>query len=155
MRHEPFEIVDRRTKAADESAEPQPPENEIDALVEPISLAEVDRIYSDPVPIFDRVLIRRNAKETTWGGTHFVIPESAQKSANRGVVVACADFYIIEGQSFPMVNVVKPGDVVTFSAFNTEDIDCDGEVFTLCSVFDLKLIEKVSFALGVSHAVGI
>jgi hypothetical protein len=49
-----------------------------------------------------------------------------------------------------MKELVVPGDIVTFSGFNTEDIELDEGTFTLCSVFDLKLIEKCHFKLGVS-----
>jgi hypothetical protein len=64
--------------------------------------------------------------------------------------VTTAKFYIVEGKSFPMDELVVPGDIVTFSGFNTEDIELDEGTFTLCSVFDLKLIEKCHFKLGVS-----
>jgi co-chaperonin GroES (HSP10) len=145
--HEPMEVIDRRTKL---DTEPASEEAQTLVLEPELSLVDIDRVYDDPLPIFDRVLIRRNAEATTFAGTSFFIPESARKSANRGVVVTTAKFYIVEGKSFPMKELVVPGDIVTFSGFNTEDIELDEGTFTLCSVFDLKLIEKCHFKLGVS-----
>lgn len=139
--HEPLEIIDRRTGSADAIEET--------AL---ITLAEVERAYADPLPIFDRILIRQGAQQTVFAGTTFVIPESARKAPNQGVVVATAESYIVEGKSFPMVELVKPGDLVTFSAFNTEEIERDGAKFVLCSIFDVKLIERVTFAIGAANA---
>lgn len=150
---ETMEIVDRRrrTVALDEAAltgmEPEEAEG--------AQIAEADRVYDEPMPIFDRILIRQGAKETIWGGTKLVIPEVAQKAPNMGVVVACARSYIVNGVSFPMAELVSPGDLVTFSQFNTEEIQRDGETYVLCSIFDVKLIERVHFALGVSNAAGV
>jgi co-chaperonin GroES (HSP10) len=159
MKNEPFTVVDKRKRVieADQAAviETEEPLTIEEAPVQARGIGELDRVYDDPLPIFDRVLIRRNAEATTFAGTQFFIPESARKSANRGVVVATAHFYIVEGKAFPMVELVKPGDVVTFSGFNTEDIEMEEGTFTLCSVFDLKLVEKCHVALGVSGAVGL
>jgi co-chaperonin GroES (HSP10) len=152
--HEPMEVIDRRTQTIQADAQALTGTEPVPSPEPERGIGELDRVYDDPKPIFDRVLIMRNASATVWRGTKFIIPETAQKSANRGVVVATADFYIVEGKAFPVKDIVEPGDLVTFSGFNTEDIDVDGETFTLCSVFDLKLIEKCHFALGVSSAVG-
>lgn len=133
-----MEIIDRRKTV---EAEPVP-----------ASVSEVDRVYSDPVPIFDRILIRQGATKTTWGESNFVIPQAYEKAPNMGVVVAASEHYIVDGKQFPMADMVKPGDIVTFSVINAEEIERDGERFALCSIFDVKLIERVSYALGVSNA---
>lgn len=158
-----MEIVDRRsrTKAVDAAALAGT-EQEYDSGLLPeespnptITLAGADRVYEDPLPIFDRILIKQEAAETTWGAQRIVIPDYVQKAPNMGAVVACSKFYIVDGKSFPMEELVKPGDLVTFSRFNAEELDRDGEKYVLCSIFDVKLIERVSFALGVSHATGL
>jgi co-chaperonin GroES (HSP10) len=141
-RHEPIEIVDRRTKAADSSALIEEPEQ--------VTLSEVDRVYSDPSPIKNYVLVRQNAKETFYAGTKFVIPETAQQSPNKGVVVAVGPELIVrDAEGNTISGLVKGGDIVTFSRFNAEPIDIDGEEFQLVRFTDIKLIESVTYALGV------
>lgn len=113
-------------------------------------IAEVERRYSDPLPIRDYLLVRQSAKETTYAGTRFVIPESAQQSPNKGVVVAVgpelAAKKASDGTEIP--GPVKPGDVVTFGKFNAESIAVDGEEFMLVRFYDVKLVESVTYAIG-------
>jgi co-chaperonin GroES (HSP10) len=147
--HEPFEIVDKRrvsNHAPDEPAE---------VVIEPAApvLTSADRIYDDPVPIFDKVLVLQGKAETVYQGTTFIIPESAQKMPNVGVVVAAAEFFIVEGQKFPMSDLLKPGDMVRFSPFNFDEIEIDGEKFQIGSIFDIKLIHRVHYAFGEANAV--
>ncbi|HZP06791.1 MAG TPA: co-chaperone GroES [Terracidiphilus sp.] len=152
-----MEISDRRAMTIKADAEAltgtEPEATEPQPAIQ--TVAEVDRVYGDPLPIFDRILIKQGAPETTWGESRIVIPDYVQKAPNMGAVVACAKHYIVDGKAFPMDELVKPGDLVTFSKFNAEEIERDGETYVLCSVFDVKLIESVSFALGVSHASGL
>lgn len=160
-----MEIVDRRKRTIEVDTANDPgtdlraaviaviPETEI--VPSQGTVSEVDRIYGDPLPIFDRILIKQGALETTWGDARIVIPENVQKAPNMGAVVATAKHYIVDGKSFDMKELVKPGDLVTFSRFNAEEIERDGEKYILCSIFDVKLIESVSFALGVSNASGL
>jgi len=113
------------------------------APVEAESLIQsADVVYDNPVPIFDRILVRRMAKEANWNGTKIVIPESAQKSPNRGVVIATSEFYIVEGKQFPMADLVRQGDLVVFGAFNVDDVEVDGEIYGLLTIFDVRLIQK-------------
>ena len=151
---EPLEIKDRRTQtiAADREAltgteEPLSIEEAPDMFPRG-TLEEVERVYADPIPIFDRILVRVGAAETYYQGTKFVIPESARKAPNVGVVVATANFYIVDGKPFPMAELVKPGDMVRFSHFNFEEIDIDGDKFQIGSIFDVKLIHQVTYAVG-------
>lgn len=159
----PFEIVDRRkikeTQQApgDPAAENQAVEaitpaeftkDELESLYAGVKIVSADLEYDDPKPLFNYVLIRRMAKETVYAGTRFVIPDVAQQSPNRGIVVATAETYFWEGKPQPMVDVVKPGDLVTFGSFNCEDVKVGDEVFCLCSVWDLKLVESGHFAVA-------
>lgn len=117
-----MEIIDRRHQTVGEG----------------ISLAEVDRVYSDPEPILDRILVMQGAAETFYAGTKFVIPESARQQPNKGVVVKVG----------PDVTVCKEGDLVTFSRFNAEPIDVDGETYQMMRQLDVKLVERVTYAIG-------
>lgn len=148
MNHEPLEVIDRRTQSADGYPFGQLMESATANVI-----AEVDRVYDDPVPIFDRILVRQNAAETVWGGTRFVIPESVRQSPNEGVVVATAEFFIVNGKKFPMKDIVKPGDIVKFSKYNAEEVKCDDETFALVNIFDVKFVRKEHYALDQSiHA---
>ena len=157
---EVMEVVDRRSrKALNDLCDADAAGNEdafkeaeselmdaLDAKAENlISLAEVDRVYSEPLPIKDYLLVRQNAKETTYHGTRFVIPESAQEHPNKGVVVAVGpELHGSETVAAP----VKPGDVVTFGRYNAEPIDIDGETYQLVRFHDVKLVESVTYAIG-------
>ena len=46
-----------------------------------------------------------------------------------------------------MSELVKPGDLVTFSSFNVEDVTVDGETYGLTTIFDIKLIQSGSYAI--------
>ena len=93
---DPKEIVDRRHNKKTEPVEVIAQEDEVLAEVldpdptpepKPVVIQPVETTYDNPVPIFDRVLVLRMAKETVWAGTKIIVPDVAQKSPNRGVVV--------------------------------------------------------------------
>jgi len=119
----------------------------LEELPNPAVITDIPREYENPVPIFNRILIKKGAKETIWGDQKIVIPEFIQKAPNQGAVVAASEFYIVDGKKFPMDELVKQGDLVTFGQFNVEDIQLDGEDFVLCDIFDIKLIHRVSYAV--------
>lgn len=151
---DPKEIVDRRHNKKTEPVEVIAQEDEVLAEVldptpepKPVVIQPVETTYDNPVPIFDRVLVLRMAKETVWAGTKIIVPDVAQKSPNRGVVVATAKHYIVDGKQFEMSELVKPGDLVTFSSFNVEDVTVDGETYGLTTIFDIKLIQSGSYAI--------
>ena len=147
---EKFEVVDRRTQAGEKESELGLNEklNEITSDQEPqIVLADLDRVYDDPTPIFNYVLVRQDAAETTWNGTRFLIPENVRKSPNEGVVVATAKWYIVDGKQFPMADVINPGDIVKFSRYNGEEVAVDEETFVLVSIFDVKFARKVHYGI--------
>jgi len=137
-----MEIIENRTAYADEE--------DLDQQEPAQILHSVPTRYDVPVPIFNSVLIKANATDAVFAGTNFVIPDSAKQKPNRGVVVAASKRFIVNGVSFPMEEEVKVGDVVTFGVFNTETIQVNGEPFELCQIFDLKLIERVSYAVNAS-----
>jgi co-chaperonin GroES (HSP10) len=146
---EVMEIVDRRSRTdIDAGTIKTDPDGKIAIHDHPdlVTLAEVDRVYSEPHPIKDYLLVRQNAKETTYHGTRFHIPESAQENPNKGVVVAVGPELASSEEKGQ--GPVKPGDVVTFGKYNAEPIDIDGENYQLVRFHDVKLVESVTYAIG-------
>lgn len=123
-----METVDRRTV----NGERAPKEFDLSQL------ANIPRVYGAPRPHGKNVLVKQNAAETTYYGTRFEIPESARQSPNQGVVVSVG----------PEIVECKPGDLVTFGLMNAEPIEISHEIFQLVSIYDVKLIEEVTYALN-------
>lgn len=71
-------------------------------------------------PLYERVLIRPNEKETTTSGG-IMLPEKAVKRPNIGVVVACG-----EGTSTNPMKV-KEGDIVLCNRFAGAELTIKGE----------------------------
>lgn len=132
-----MEINDKRKFTPEGDVIEREPET-ISETVNRILLAEIPCIYDDPRPIKNYLLVRQHAKETTYAGTKYIIPETAQQSPNKGVVVSIG----------PDVAECAPGDIVTFGRFNAEPIDIDGDTFQLVNSNDLKLVEKVTYAVN-------
>jgi co-chaperonin GroES (HSP10) len=109
-------------------------------LTEPVfTLTAPELSYESPVPMAEYLLIKQNARETTYAGTLFLIPDSARKDADWGVVIECG----------PDVapTVVKPGDLVKFRTYNAENLKVNGEDFVLLSVHDLQLRQAGTYVL--------
>jgi co-chaperonin GroES (HSP10) len=128
MTEEPI-YVDRRKLDADGEVK------------EPVfSLAAPELSYESPLPMAEYLLIKQNASETTYAGTSFLIPASARKDADWGVVIAC-------GPDVPST-VVKPGDLVKFRVYNAETLRIGGEDFILLNVHDLQLRQAGTYVLN-------
>lgn len=103
-------------------------------------LTEAPKVYDDPKPLNDRVLIKQNQAETTYAGTTFIIPDVAQKNPNAGVVIAIG----------PEVDAEKdcaPNDLVIFNVYSAEAVELDGEKFVHVSKHDIHLRQRVSYAI--------
>jgi co-chaperonin GroES (HSP10) len=138
-------IVDRRRFTADGLPNIDQVLAEVEA--EQASILTPDTVYDSPVPIFNRILVLRQAKEAIWKGTRIIVPDIAQKDTNRGIVVAVSEHYIVNGVQHPMKELVKPGDLVTFGPFNVDTIEVDGQVYGLCTIFDVQLIQSCHYAV--------
>jgi co-chaperonin GroES (HSP10) len=106
-------------------------------------LAAAPKVYDDPRPLNDRVLIKQHVAETTFAGTTFVIPEVAQKHPNAGIVIAIG----------PEVDAEKdcaPNDLVIFNVYSAEEVTLDGERFVHVSKHDIHLRQRVSYAIAKS-----
>jgi chaperonin GroES len=93
-------------------------------------------------PLYDRVVIRRQAEETTTAGG-IVLPGSAKERPNQGEVVAVGSGAIMDnGQTRPLS--VKVGDTVVFGQYaGNNTIKVDGEELILMSENEIyAVVEK-------------
>ena len=77
-------------------------------------------------PLYDRVVVRRNAEEETTAGG-IVLPGSAKEKPNQGEIVAVGEGKILDsGDLRPLA--VKVGDTVVFGQYaGSNTIEIDGE----------------------------
>ena len=77
-------------------------------------------------PLYDRVVIRRNAEEETTAGG-IVLPGSAKEKPNQGEVVAVGEGKVLDnGDLRPLT--IKIGDTVVFGQYaGSNTIEIDGE----------------------------
>jgi chaperonin GroES len=87
----------------------------------PVTFTPVEIPY---VPLNDFVLVRRLEEGETKVGD-IILPESAQKKSNKGVVLAYGPGRIV-GDKILSIGV-QEGDVVLFTRYGGTDTDLDGE----------------------------
>ena len=89
-------------------------------------------------PLADRVLIKVEEEETkTMGG--ILLPDTAQKKSQKGVVVAVGSGKMTEeGKRLPLE--VKEGDEVLFAKYSGTEIEDKGEKYLLLSERDILAI---------------
>ena len=77
-------------------------------------------------PLYDRVVVRRNAEEETTAGG-ILLPGSAKEKPNQGEVVAVGEGKALDnGDIRPLA--VKVGDTVVFGQYaGSNTIEVDGE----------------------------
>ncbi len=77
-------------------------------------------------PLYDRVVVRRNAEEETTAGG-IVLPGSAKEKPNQGEVVAVGEGKVLDnGDLRPLA--VKVGDTIVFGQYaGSNTIEIDGE----------------------------
>ena len=77
-------------------------------------------------PLYDRVVVRRNAEEETTAGG-IVLPGSAKEKPNQGEIVAVGEGKALDnGELRPLA--VKVGDKVVFGQYaGSNTIEIDGE----------------------------
>ncbi len=77
-------------------------------------------------PLYDRVVVRRNAEEETTAGG-IVLPGSAKEKPNQGEVVAVGNGKALDnGDIRPLA--IKVGDTVVFGQYaGSNTIEIDGE----------------------------
>lgn len=89
-------------------------------------------------PLADRVLVKVEEEETkTMGG--ILLPDTAQKKSQKGVVVAVGSGKMTEeGKRLPLE--VKEGDEVLFAKYSGTEIEGKGEKYLLLSERDILAI---------------
>ncbi len=77
-------------------------------------------------PLYDRVVVRRNAEEETTAGG-ILLPGSAKEKPNQGEIVAVGEGKVLDnGEVRPLA--VKVGDTVVFGQYaGSNTIEIDGE----------------------------
>lgn len=70
-------------------------------------------------PLGNRVLIKRSKAQTTKGG--ILLPDSAQKKPQEGIVVATGPGKIDESGKIEKLNV-KEGDTILFSSYSGTEV---------------------------------
>ena len=93
-------------------------------------------------PLHDRLVVRRlEDGESTIGG--IIIPDSAKEKPQRGTVVAVGTGTVRDdGTRVPLD--VKPGDLILFGKYASQDITLDGEA--------LLIMRENEVLAGVQHA---
>lgn len=89
-------------------------------------------------PLADRVLVKVEEEETkTMGG--ILLPDTAQKKSQKGVVVAVGSGKMTEeGKRLPLE--VKEGDEVLFAKYSGTEIEDKDEKYLLLSERDILAI---------------
>lgn len=89
-------------------------------------------------PLADRVLVKVEEEEKkTMGG--ILLPDTAQKKSQKGVVVAVGSGKMTEeGKRLPLE--VKEGDEVLFAKYSGTEIEDKGEKYLLLSERDILAI---------------
>ena len=77
-------------------------------------------------PLYDRVVVRRNAEEETTAGG-ILLPGSAKEKPNQGEIIAVGEGKVLDsGEIRPLA--VKVGDTVVFGQYaGSNTIEIDGE----------------------------
>lgn len=89
-------------------------------------------------PLYDRVLVKRLASETTTAsGLH--IPESAKEKPQRATVIAAGNGRIGKNNEVTPLTV-KAGDIVLFGKYSGDEIKLDGEEHLILRESDILAI---------------
>ena len=77
-------------------------------------------------PLYDRVVVRRNAEEETTAGG-ILLPGSAKEKPNQGEIVAVGEGKVLDNGEVRAL-AVKVGDTVVFGQYaGSNTIEIDGE----------------------------
>ncbi len=86
-------------------------------------------------PLYDRVLVKRLASETTTKGG-IIIPDNAKEKPLEGEIVATGNGKVLDDGSVREMSV-KVGDKVLFGKYAETEIKIEGETFLLLREDDL------------------
>jgi len=83
-------------------------------------------------PMNDRVLIREVVEKETG----IIQPDAFRLKSNKGEVVAVGAGMVLGTQLLPIP--LKPGDIVHYSEYGSENVEVCGEKLLLVSAFDIR-----------------
>ncbi len=93
-------------------------------------------------PLYDRVVVKRLAAETTTKGG-IVIPEKSAEKSNQGEVVAVGDGALLDNGSQRAL-AVKAGDRVLFGQYSGSEVKMDGETYLIMKESDIFAVVEQS-----------
>ncbi|MAY36189.1 MAG: co-chaperone GroES [Spongiibacteraceae bacterium] len=93
-------------------------------------------------PLYDRVVVKRLAAETTTKGG-IVIPDKAAEKSTQGEVVAVGDGALLDNGELRTLSV-KAGDRVLFGQYAGSEVKIDGEDYLIIKESEILAIVEQS-----------
>ncbi len=93
-------------------------------------------------PLYDRVVVKRLAAETTTKGG-IVIPDKAAEKSTQGEVVAVGDGALLDNGELRTLTV-KAGDRVLFGQYAGSEVKIDGEDYLIIKESEILAIVEQS-----------
>lgn len=93
-------------------------------------------------PLYDRLVVKRLAAETTTKGG-IVIPDKSAEKSQQGEVVAVGPGSLLENGDCRALSV-KTGDRVLFAQYGGTEIKLDGETFVILRESDVLAVVEQS-----------
>ncbi len=93
-------------------------------------------------PLYDRVVVKRLAAETTTKGG-IVIPDKAAEKSTQGEVVAVGDGALLDNGELRTLSV-KTGDRVLFGQYAGSEVKIDGEDYLIIKESEILAIVEQS-----------
>ena len=88
------------------------------------------------VPLFDRVVLKLVAEETTKSG--IVLPGQAKEKPQQAEVIAVGPGGVVDGKEVTMQ--VKTGDKVIFSKYSGTEVEVDEEKYVVVKQNDILAV---------------
>jgi chaperonin GroES len=90
------------------------------------------------VPLYDRIVLKRQEAESTTAGG-IVLPDSAKDKPQKGTVVSVGDGHVSkDGKRLPLT--LKAGDKVIFSSYAGDEISIGEEEYLLLRESDVLAV---------------
>ncbi|MDX1505940.1 MAG: co-chaperone GroES [Spongiibacter sp.] len=93
-------------------------------------------------PLYDRVVVKRLAAETTTKGG-IVIPEKAAEKSTQGEVIAVGDGAPLDNGSVRALSV-KVGDRILFGQYAGTEVKIDGETYLIVKESEIFAVVEQS-----------
>ena len=89
-------------------------------------------------PLHDRIVVRcLEDGEQNVGG--IIIPDTAKEKPQRGTVIATGNGTVRDGGARVPLDV-KPGDVILFGKYTSQEVTLDGEVYLIMREDDVLAV---------------